>query len=383
MERYAASKLILLPDQKEEWLCRLRMIREAQRFLYISTYYLHYDRYGHEYVEALLAARRRGVAVTLLIDDFGQRIARNLMTAQEIREGKEAIQRLKQEGASVIFYRCRSPLQRCLGSGMHIKIQLADTGGALFASGNIAATSYEQWREFSVYVEGSIVLRLLKEFSLLGVPVDTHHEQYLQSTIVPGNAPLYYLSYNPVDDPHPFNPWRLAHRNFLTDYLENLFADATRKICLTSFYFKPAPALMTALVDAAGRGVEVEIFHSHRDALEPTIIPWLPSYCFYPALLAHGVKVYENRRGEHSKIILIDGKTAVFGSYNLEHAAHERVAEAMMASSGESVIAAIENLFKSLRASADNVCITDSFFKELPAHIHWKAQCLKPFMRWI
>ncbi len=62
---------------------------------------------------------------------------------------------------------------------MHIKIQLSDKGGALFASGNISATSYDRWREFSLYVEGPITIRLLEEFASMGAVVNTSHMLYL------------------------------------------------------------------------------------------------------------------------------------------------------------------------------------------------------------
>ena len=56
------------------------MVREAKRFLYLSTYYIEYDQYGVELLAALLEARRRGVAVNLLVDRFGQRLGGVLMT---------------------------------------------------------------------------------------------------------------------------------------------------------------------------------------------------------------------------------------------------------------------------------------------------------------
>ena len=69
-----ATALHPLWDRAAEWQRRLAMIHASTRFLYLSTYYIEYDRYGAELIAALLAAQRRGVAVNLLIDGFGQRL---------------------------------------------------------------------------------------------------------------------------------------------------------------------------------------------------------------------------------------------------------------------------------------------------------------------
>ena len=69
-----ASALVPLWNRADEWARRIAMIREAASFLYLSTYYIEYDEYGVELLDALDAAQRRGVAVNLLIDGFGQQL---------------------------------------------------------------------------------------------------------------------------------------------------------------------------------------------------------------------------------------------------------------------------------------------------------------------
>ena len=59
------------------------MIREARAFLYLSTYYIELDGYGVELLDALGAAQRRGVAVNLLIDGFGQQLGGVLMSPED------------------------------------------------------------------------------------------------------------------------------------------------------------------------------------------------------------------------------------------------------------------------------------------------------------
>ena len=77
-----ASALVPLWNRADEWSRRLAMIRDAHAFLYLSTYYIEYDAYGIEMLDALGEAQRRGVAINLLIDGFGQQLGGVLMPAE-------------------------------------------------------------------------------------------------------------------------------------------------------------------------------------------------------------------------------------------------------------------------------------------------------------
>ncbi|GAB4443216.1 MAG: hypothetical protein OHK0011_25580 [Turneriella sp.] len=64
-----ASTLVPLWNRGAEWRRRIAMVEAAESFVYLSTFYLEHDAYGLAMLDALEAAQRRGVAVTLLIDD--------------------------------------------------------------------------------------------------------------------------------------------------------------------------------------------------------------------------------------------------------------------------------------------------------------------------
>ena len=61
------------------------MIGEAREFLYLSTFYIEYDRYGIQLLDTLIDAQRRGVSVNLLVDGFGQTLGGVLMTVEARR----------------------------------------------------------------------------------------------------------------------------------------------------------------------------------------------------------------------------------------------------------------------------------------------------------
>ena len=81
------------------------MIRDARTFLYLSIFYIEYDAYGKTLLAALLEAQRRGVAVNLLIDGFGQRLGGVLMSAAQRSELRREQSALRAAGGVVTFYR--------------------------------------------------------------------------------------------------------------------------------------------------------------------------------------------------------------------------------------------------------------------------------------
>ena len=162
-----------------------------------------------------------------------------------------------------------------------------------------------------------------------------------------------------------------------------MIASARESISLTSFYFKPVDQLLTALVDAARRGVRVDVHHSHREALPATELAWIAAAAHYGRLLRAGVRVHENRHGEHSKIVLVDGTWVAFGSYNFEHAAHDRLAEAMLASRDLRAVEPVLAIFAELREHPDNVRVTPRMLRGLPARLKAKRMVLGPLKRWM
>ena len=171
--------------------------------------------------------------------------------------------------------------------------------------------------------------------------------------------------------------------NRVTYRLAERISSARQSVAMTSFYFKPVDPLLAALVNAAKRGVHVEIHHAHREALPATDLAWIASAAHYDRLLAAGVRVFENRRGEHSKVVLVDDGWVAFGSYNFEHAAHDWLAEAMLTSHDRRAIAPAETIFEELRRQPDNLLVTREMLANLPGRLAIRRRLLGPFKRWM
>jgi cardiolipin synthase len=380
-----ANALEPLWERGAEWERRLAMVRDARRFLYLSTYYIEHDAYGVAMLDALDAARRRGVAVNLLIDGFGQQLGGVLMTAEQKTALAFRLDALVRAGAVVTTCRPARRVQRWLGGGHHVKIQVSDEGAAIFGSGNITKTSFEGWNEYAVWLRGPVVRTLLESYGTVGGFVDVAHLRHLETLDAArdGDIVLDYWVCNPNLQQGVRGPLGWPGPNVVTDHLVEMVASARTSVVLTSFYFKPVEALVAALADAARRGVHVEIHHSHRDALPATELAWIAAAAHYPRLLRAGVRIYENRHGEHSKIVLVDDTWVAFGSYNFEHAAHDRLAEAMLASRDERAVQPARAIFEEVRRDPDNVRVTTDMLRALPARLRRKRRLLGPLKRWM
>jgi cardiolipin synthase A/B len=87
-------------------------------------------------------------------------------------------------------------------------------------------------------------------------------------------------------------------------------------VSITNAYFVPDPQLTKALLDAAGRGVDVRlILPSQSDSS----LTFYAGRSHYAELLQGGVKIYERRGAPlHVKTAVIDGVWSCVGSSNLD-----------------------------------------------------------------
>ena len=178
-------------------------------------------------------------------------------------------------------------MQRWLGGGQHVKIQVSEAGEAIFGSSNLSRSSFEGWNEYSVALRGPVVPVLLESYREIGGDVDESHLRHLEGVAEAGAADLDARLLGLQPEPLPGNalgPLGWRGRNVVTDRPDRPDCDAATRSAITSFYFKPVEPLLAALVDAARRGVQVEVYHSHRDALPATDLAWIAAAAHYDRL---------------------------------------------------------------------------------------------------
>lgn len=334
----------------------------------------------------LLAAKKRGVHVALTIDGFGQKLGSLAMSDSSRRQLAAGLDALRAAGVEVVHYAPGNHASRWLAGGHHVKIQVTDRGGALFSSGNISASSHQRWDEFAAIIDGPVTMPMLESFAILGVTIRAIDRELIAALKTEdGVEPIEfdYEIFNPSASHGVFGPLGWQSNNSISTSIANAIATARASIRLTSFYFKPAPALRRAILSAARRGVRVEVYHSSVDALSETHLAWMAAASDYDKLLAAGIEIYESRHGEHSKIILVDDKLAIFGSYNLEHAADDRLAEAMLTSSDERVIGPIREVLDACASSPAFHRVTRSSLAQLNLKLRLGRRLVHPWRRWL
>jgi len=386
--RLPTTPFTSLVRRDAEWQRRIAMVRSAREFLYTSTYFYHYDRYGREYAGELIAAAGRGVDAWLVIDGFGQRIARALMSREEWRHLGALFTALRAAGVHLVVYRAPSRLQRLMGGGLHVKVQVSEAGEAILSSGNISATSFTRWNEYAMALRGPLAAQLL---DLLMAFIERPERAHLarltrraySATGPPQSPTTYCVAGHPADDPSPLSPIVQARVNPVTRELVRLIDAARHTLRITSFYFKPAPVLFDALERAARRGVQVEIHHSHRDALPESVAPWLAATFYYRRCLDLGMRLYENLHGEHSKILVADDRWAAFGTYNLEHAADDRLAEVMVITDEPTIVAELVAVLERFAADPENHPVDRTLLPSLPLALKIKRLAVYPVRRWL
>ena len=386
-DTWLSSRFVPLRSRQDEWNVRLDMVERARQFLYVSTYFIEHDDYGLRFLEALAAAARRGVFVFLGLDGFGQRLGNYARPRPEQQRLEALLAAAARDGVRLATYRPATALQRRLGAGHHVKIQLSDAGTLLIGSSNLSARSFEGWGEFSAVLDGAIVARALRDlidlFALTDESPRAHAALLDAHAVSAGPAPhrFEYLVHDPNRDAGGWHPLVFG-ANPITDWLVRAVDGARLSVRLSSFHCKPTATLADALVRAARRGVRVEIFHSHRAALAESELPWLSAAFEYRRFLRAGIRIFESRCGEHSKLFIVDGRWAAFGSYNAEHAAHERLAELMVASGDPRVVAALDEVLTRMAASADvSPVLQAQADARLAARLGWMFW--RPLRRWL
>jgi cardiolipin synthase len=94
------------------------------------------------------------------------------------------------------------------------------------------------------------------------------------------------------------------------------FTRAKQRLWITHAYFAPNEELLTAMADAAQRGVDVRLI---VPAFTDSKIVLNATQATYTRLLKAGVRVYELKDALlHAKSVVVDGTVAIVGSANLD-----------------------------------------------------------------
>lgn len=325
----ASHRYRLLVDGGEIFPELLSAIAQAKRRVLLEMYLWTSGRLSNLFVDALCAAARRGVCVSVLIDDFG---CRGLADDDRRRLARDGV-RLAIHNP-LTLRRAYHSLQRDHRKLLAVDGRLAFVGGIGitddFDPGNRGDAA---WHDLMLAIEGPCVGDWERLFAAAWrcwhpAPIDL-------DAVEPGLA-------MPPDGRVLGNP-RVGGQVVMRGLI-GAAVKARRRIWITTTYFVPTRRLRQALARAARTGVDVRLVLPGPDTDLPGVRH--AGRRFHGRLLRAGVRIFEyQRRCLHTKFALCDDWATV-GSSNFDHWTLRWNLEANQAVLGGPAVDALAALFE-------------------------------------
>lgn len=282
-------------------------IEAAEHHVHLEYYIWNPDRTGARFRDLLCRKARQGVHVRLLLDSIGSSATRRSFLRPLAAAGAEAawfnplLARRLRPGS--INFRTHRKIVVCDG---HVGF----TGGMNVCDEHSAAASDKAaWRDTHVRIDGPPVgwlQRVFLEdwyFATGGGPT---HAVYFPCDEAERNGPcVQIVSSGPDHD------WYAIHKLYFT-----AISAARRRVLVSTPYFVPDDAILTALVTAALRGVDVRVLVPRKT---DSRLVTAAAQSYYDELLRAGVQVYEyGPRMLHAKTLVADD-IALVGTANMDN----------------------------------------------------------------
>jgi cardiolipin synthase len=281
----------------------LAAIHGAATSVALSSYIFRADGVGHEFIAALIAARRRKVEVRVLIDGYGGGYLRSA-TYRRLHHARVPVARFMHSALP-----WRMPF---LNLRTHRKILCIDgrigfTGGLNIGAENVVADDpHHTVLDTHFRFEGPVVAQLSEAFA----------SQWYFSTGETLAGAAWFPQLEPAGD-----SLARAVTSGPDQDLEKIellvleaIACARSSIRVMTPYFLPDDRIITALALAAMRNIEVDIVlpeHSNHPSVD-----WAMRAHIGP-LLAAGCRVWTHKPPfDHSKLMTVDGIWCLVGSAN-------------------------------------------------------------------
>lgn len=288
----------------------LAELKKAERFIFMEYFII--DRGGMwEGIRQILNEKvAAGVEVRVMYDDIG--------TAGLLKSNY--FKKLRKAGINCVKFNPFRPVISGIHNNRdHRKITVIDgkvayTGGINIADEYINAKNrFGHWKDTAIKIQGSAAGNLTalflqmfdtasKTFSDYGRYLDIKYEVFDDGGYINAFG----------DGPKPFYTELVGANTFI-----NLINGATDYIYISTPYLIPDYNTLSALRNAAFRGVDVRII---TPSIPDKKIIFNMTRSNYAHLLKSGVKIYEYTPGFiHAKGMIADGKAAFVGTINLDY----------------------------------------------------------------
>ncbi|MFO0751360.1 MAG: cardiolipin synthase [Myxococcota bacterium] len=327
-----AHGVTLYTDGVATYAAIAKAIGEARHHIHVEYYIWSPDAIGTRMRDLLCARARAGVKVRVVLDGMGAKACKKAFLAPFAEAGVELawFNPIRLRGL-----RLRRPDFRS-----HRKIVICDgrvgfTGGMNITNEHSAEFTPDYWRDTHLRFEGPAVWALQRLFL---------DDWYFASERLPKIVPEFFPSAPDVTSNVPAN----VTSNMAPDVTSNVTPDvdnhhilqvvgsgpdtsdfaiqrtlftaigqAQRRLWITTPYFVPDEAILTALVAAGLRRVDVRLIIPEKG--DSRLVD-LAARSYIPELLAAGVRVFEyGPRFVHAKTLVVDDDLAVVGTANLDN----------------------------------------------------------------
>ena len=297
------NKVQIYHNGDEGYPPMLEAIAGATSSVAMSSYIFHDDEWGGRFIEALAAAKDRGLEVRVLVDGVGGGWLRSPAYHDLQRRGVKSARFLHSlQPWRMPFLNLRS----------HKKILVVDgkigfTGGLNISDDNVMATKpKEPVQDTHFRIDGPVVCQLTEAFIQdwsFATDEDLDGDAWFPDIDGSGNEPARVIDSGPDEDVEKVEFAVLQAA-----------ACARTSIAVMTPYFLPDERLMTALALAAIRGVAVDIVIPFKS--DHRFVDWA-TYANIGPLLSEGARIWLSPPPfRHSKVMVVDGEWCLIGSSN-------------------------------------------------------------------
>ena len=300
----AGNNLTTLVNGAQIFPAMLNAIRAARHSIDFETYIFSDGQVGREFTEALAERARAGVKVSAILDALGTD-----------KMGRDNLARLRAAGVEVVNYHSifwLDPFR--YNHRTHRKLLIVDGETAFVGGAGIAdewmgnADSPQHWRDNHYQVTGPVVAQLQAIF--------------MANWLKTGGHVLHGADYFPPlasTGPCLAQAIRSSTGNANLDLMYLLaIASAQKTLRIENAYFLPDDLTRKELIQAAKRGVKVEIIVPGK--LINKKLVRAASQRHWPELIKAGIKIYEYQPTMvHVKLLVVDDTFVSVGSGNFDN----------------------------------------------------------------
>ncbi|MDR2883263.1 MAG: cardiolipin synthase [Alistipes sp.] len=299
------NRVEVLQNGKVTFASLYEALKGATHSIHLEYYIFENDRIGRQIESILVRKAAEGVEVRLIYDGVG-----TLWTEGSI------FRRLRRAGVQV---ECFMPvvfpwLSSRVNYRNHRKIAVIDgrvayTGGINIAERYLVGTKLGRWRDVHLRIEGEAVKLLqsvfITDWRFVRPAEQLRPDDYFRDSDVEEVCPVQIAVSGPDSD------WSVIMQAFFS-----VITKARSRIYISTPYFTPGAALLTAIKVAALSGIDVRLLIPERS---DSRLVWWATRSYVEELLEAGIRVYMYQGGfNHSKLVIIDGEFSSVGSANID-----------------------------------------------------------------